>query len=73
MSNLSVKTTVFCYFFAAFYISHNFCTFTLVVDKILTNYIMIENTLLLHIRNQYPKVNQKSEYRQISSVSILAN
>ena len=52
MSNLSVKTTVFCYFFAAFSISHKFCTFTRVVDKILTNYIMIENTLLLHIRNQ---------------------
>ena len=72
MSNLSVKTTVFeeyyqkscknCYFFAAFKISHKFCTFTLVVDKILTNYIMIENTFLLHSRNQYPKVNQKSEY-----------
>ena len=46
---------------------------TLVVDKILTNYIMIENTLLLHIRNKYPKVNQKSEYRKISSISILTN
>ena len=34
---------------------------------------MIENTLLLHIRNQYPKVNQKSEYRKISSISILTN
>ena len=28
---------------------------------------MIEKTMLLHIRNQYPKVNQKSEYRKISS------
>ena len=44
-----------------------------IVDEILTNYIMIENTLLLHIRNQYPKVNQKSEYRKISSISILTN
>ena len=66
MSNLAVKTTVFCYFFAAFSISHKFSTFTLVVNKTLTNYIMIENTLLLHIRNQYPKVNQKSEYRKIA-------
>ena len=75
MSNLSVKTTVFCYFLQlfSFYISHKFCTFTLVVDKILTNYIMIENTLLFHIRNQCPKVNKKSEYRKIYSISILTN
>ena len=61
MSNLSVKTTVFCYFLQLFRYpaNHNFCTFTLVVDKVLTNHIMIENTLLLHIRNQYSKVNQK--------------
>ena len=41
LSNLSVKTTVFCYFFD--------------IPQILNK--------LLHIRNQYPKVNQKSEYR----------
>ena len=41
--------------------------------KILTNYLMIENTLLFHIRNQYPKGNQKSEYRKICSISILTN
>ena len=73
MSNLCVKTIVFCYFFAAFYISHKFCTFTLVADKTLTNYIMIEKALLLHIRNQYPKVNQQLEYRKICSTSILTN
>ena len=67
MSNLSVKRTVFCYF------SHKFRTFMLVVDKILTNYLMIENTLLFHIRNQYPKVNQKPEYQKICSISILTN
>ena len=33
-------------------------------DKILTHYLMIENTLLFHIRNQYPKVNQKPEYQK---------
>ena len=75
MSTLSVKTIVL-------YVCQNNCsfldipqifTFTLVVDKILTNYLMIENTLLFHIRNQYPKVNQKSEYRKICSISIFTN
>ena len=72
ISNLSVKRTVFCYFLQVFRY-HKFCTFMLVVDKILTHYLMIENTLLFHIRNQYPKVNQKSEYRKICSISILTN
>ena len=50
-------------------------TFTQVVDKILTNYIVIENTLLLNILNQYPKVNQKSEYRKLAQFQFdqLAN
>ena len=74
MSNLSVKTTVFCYFFCSFLdIPQILHVCASIVDKILINYLMIENTLLFHIRNQYPKVNQKSEYREICSISILTN
>ena len=74
MSNLSVKITVkyfaiFCSFLDIPQTLHVYA----VVDKILTKYLMIENTLLFHIRNQYPKVNQKPEYQKICSISILTN
>ena len=73
MSTLSVKTTVFYCFLQLFRYPTNFHVYASSKDKILTNYLMIENTLLFHIRNQYPKVNQKSEYRKICSISISTN
>ena len=53
-------------FFATFLISHTFCRFRLVVD-IDQLYTLLSKTIL-HIRNQYPKVNVKSQYRKISSI-----